>query len=436
MTRDYNKQRRDDVRPSSRNQFTSRQRDEQSPRPARPRLNRETVDRAWEAGASTQHADYRPRRSNTFNGQAPRDNRRYNQSSEQSSAPNGRKPFGNRPDSNRRFERATPDNNSSFRSRSFNSDRGRFDDQRHHDYRQRPEDRYNSGNRPGFRDRAQPPAYERRSPYRDNDQNRGFQRREPDRQPREFGRGNRSPRDFGDAPREFRRDNRSPRNFGDTPREFGRNGRPQRSFERRSDYKPPIRDAQNPRWQSRPNVQHASSFNRQAEDNEFMPQNEQFEGDYERFSAREYQEKRPERPTGRPFQAKRVPERVKPQPEERHVTRLPDGRVLKGPRPVQRKNAQFWTGVTQETESLLEPVVAATPLTEKATDQEVTVAGDEAEISDPAHSVIEPETPKTPRTPRGRAATTTARKKKTDTVTRPRSAGPKPSKRGFKWPTP
>jgi hypothetical protein len=213
MTRDYNKQRRDDVRPSSRNQFTGRQRDEQSPRPARPRLNRETVDRAWEAGASTQHADYRPRRSNTFNGQAPRDNRRYNQSSEQSSAPNGRKPFGNRPDSNRRFERTTPDNNSSSRSRSFNSDRGRFDDQRPHEYRQRPEDRHHSGNRPGYRDSAQPPAYERRSPYRDNDQNRGFQRREPDRQPREFGRGNRSPRNFGDAPREFGRDNRPPRNF-------------------------------------------------------------------------------------------------------------------------------------------------------------------------------------------------------------------------------
>src|SRR5260221_504262 len=325
MTRDYNKQRRDDVRPSSRNQFTNRQRDEQSPRPARPRLNRETVDRAWEAGASTQHADYRPRRSNTFNGQAPRDNRRYNQSSEQSSAPNGRKPFGNRTDSNRRFERTTPDNNSSFRSRSFNSDRGTLDEQRHHEYRQRPEDRYNSGNRPGSRDSAQPPAYERRSSYRDNEQNRGFQRREPDRQPREFGRGNRS---------------------------------------------------------------------------------------------------------------KRVPERESPKREERHVPRLPDGRVLKGPRPVQRKNAQFWTDVTQETESLLEPVVAATPLTEEATDQEVTVAGDEAEVSDPANSVIEPEKPKTPRTSRGRAATATARKKKTDTVTKPRSAGPKPSKPGFKWPTP
>src|SRR5258708_12591789 len=78
-------------------------------------------------------------------------------------------------------------------------------------------------------------------------------------------------------------------------------------------------------------------------------------------------------PAGRPYPAKRVPERVKPQPEEQHVTRLPDGRVLKGPRPVQRKNAQFWTDVTQETESLLEPVVAPTPLTEEPTHQTVPV---------------------------------------------------------------
>ena len=38
------------------------------------------------------------------------------------------------------------------------------------------------------------------------------------------------------------------------------------------------------------------------------------------------------------------------------MTRLPDGRVLKGPRPAQRKNAQFWTGIANETEELVKQV--------------------------------------------------------------------------------
>ncbi len=182
MTRDYNKQRRDDMRPSSRNQSTNRYRNEQPPRPARPRLNRETVDRAWEAGAATQHPDYRPRRSNASNGQPPRDNWRYNQSSEHSSAQNGRKPYRNQVDRNRRFER-NGDNNPGFRSHPYNSGRGGFDDQR--------------TNRPGYRDNSFSQTNERRSPYRGNDQKRDNQRRYPEnseRQPRDVGRSIALPR--------------------------------------------------------------------------------------------------------------------------------------------------------------------------------------------------------------------------------------------------
>src|SRR5712691_2984937 len=99
MTRDYNKQPRDDMRPSSRNQSSNRPGDERSPRPARPRLNRETVDRAWESGAPAQHADYRTRSSSNNSGQPPRNNWRNNQQSEHSTAQNGRRPFGNHQDS-------------------------------------------------------------------------------------------------------------------------------------------------------------------------------------------------------------------------------------------------------------------------------------------------------------------------------------------------
>jgi len=38
------------------------------------------------------------------------------------------------------------------------------------------------------------------------------------------------------------------------------------------------------------------------------------------------------------------------------MTRLPDGRVLKGSRPAQRKEAQFWTGIANETEGLIKQV--------------------------------------------------------------------------------
>src|SRR5438128_3502865 len=122
MTRDYNNQRRDNVRPFSRNSSSGRPGDERAPRPARPRPNRASVDRAWESGAPTHHADYRTRNSYGNYGQPPRNNWHNNQPSEHSSAQYGRKPYGDRQDSNRRFER-TPYGNTGPRSRSFDSDR-------------------------------------------------------------------------------------------------------------------------------------------------------------------------------------------------------------------------------------------------------------------------------------------------------------------------
>src|SRR5260221_10287722 len=118
MTRDFNKQRGDDARPSTRNQSSGRYGEERSPRPARPRLNRATVDRGWEAGAQHNHADYRTRSRNNENaGQPPRDYGRRNQQSDRPSAQNGRNANGRRPYENRQ-------DNYRYYDRSPNGNRG------------------------------------------------------------------------------------------------------------------------------------------------------------------------------------------------------------------------------------------------------------------------------------------------------------------------
>src|SRR5215470_2539240 len=65
MTREFNQKPRYDSRPpyrgsSSNNRYGA----EQPSGPTRPRLNRTTVDRAWENGAPHRHADYKARHPN------------------------------------------------------------------------------------------------------------------------------------------------------------------------------------------------------------------------------------------------------------------------------------------------------------------------------------------------------------------------------------
>src|SRR5205085_11693732 len=149
MTRDFSKQRRDDERPSSRNSSSGRYGEERSPRPARPRLNREAVDRAWENGAPQNHADYRASRNNnnSRNGQPPRDSRRrdsqfdHPSTQHSSNRPNrpgnygshqSDRPFGNQQDNNRHSERPPYSNQSprygSTESGVRNSGSSRFND--------------------------------------------------------------------------------------------------------------------------------------------------------------------------------------------------------------------------------------------------------------------------------------------------------------------
>jgi hypothetical protein len=397
MTREFDKQRRNDTRPSSRNNSANKYGDERSPRPARPRLNRETVDRAWESGAQHAHADYRPRSSN---GQPPRNNWRNQQSSDYSSSQHGH--GGNGPSNNqrqeqyrdnpRRNERA-PGENNGLRSRSFDSNntgRREYSDQRpgeRRDYRERST---GTGGRPGYRDNGQ--SRDRGGQFRGRDQDRDYRER----------------------------DERGGRNFGhnsfEADRRDGRGYQGQRSGP----------DTRNPRSQNRsweqqqpndrPGRPSRSSYNGRNDNNE------RFKGDYERFDRRDEAPnrrddvRRPGRPEG-PRERQRYDN--KERTEEQHVTRLPDGRVLKGPRPVQRKEAQFWAGISENTDDLIGhiPTPVSTDTTEPAT---------EAEDDDK---------PAKTRKPRTRIASATVRAKKAKTAGAGKR-GPRPSQRGFKWPAP
>jgi hypothetical protein len=205
MTRDFNKQRRENERPSSRNTPSRRYGGERSQRPARPRLNRKIVDRAWENGAGQNHADYRASKDS----QSPRDSRRRNRLSDQSSPQNSRnqrKSYGNRQDSNRHSQRAAHSKQVS-RPRSSESGISNFNEQRYNEHKNLSySDRADRpGPRPAYRENAQ---YSRaRSQFRERDQYRGSRRGG-------FDSDARSAHSFepdSPSPRSFDRDKRSSR---------------------------------------------------------------------------------------------------------------------------------------------------------------------------------------------------------------------------------
>jgi hypothetical protein len=339
MTREYNKPRRNDARPPFRQQSSSgRYGEEQSPRPGRPRLNREIVDRAWEQGAQTQHADYHPR---TNNGQG-RQNWRSNQS-EYSSYQNGAgadRPYGNR-------------------QRPYDNTRNRQDNYRR------------NGPAPqGYRGTPQP--------------------QQPSEQDRYQG--------------------RAPRNRTNEERPYQRYQDQRGMPNARSGYR------------SGPSRPYEGRAPREPRENAYRPPYEKrFEGDYEHFGYQNDRNPAP-RSSERPQRGPRYNRNEPHQPtEERHVTRLPDGRVLKGPRPVQRKNAQFWTEIADDTEELMQQIPeppAHDPVQEQA----------QADGTNGKRSSARE------KKPRAAQNKDTTRKKKTPSEGQS-STGLKPSQRGFKWPT-
>jgi hypothetical protein len=422
MTRDFNKQRRDDSRPSFRDRSSSNRGEERSSNPARPRLNRETVDRAWESGAQHQHADYRTRSNN---GQPTRNNWRNNQqpSGYSSSSQNGH--GGNRPYNTNRQEQ-NRDNSHGFgrtsedsygprnpRARSFGPNntigRQQYDNAR-------PGERSHYDNtRPGSNHRP----YDNQRPGGERPYSPGAR---PDYRHDNNRPGNRDERFQG---QDRGRDNRRP--------DFERNERPY-SNERRgpgghyNQRSGP--DTRNPRWQSRTWTREASPEERQ-EHSSRASDNEQFEGDYERFNnanrpAQRDTSNRGSRPEGNTFRSRPVERKhdAEEPAQERHVTRLPDGRVIKGPRPIQRKEARFWSEVADDTEGLIGHIPAENKEVDEA--QSVEVDGATPDTED-----------KPSKKPRARSASATVRSRKTGEAKEKTRGpkGPRPSQRGFKWPT-
>ncbi len=402
MTRDFNKQQRDDARPPFRNTSSNRYGEERSPHPSRPRLNREMVDRAWENGAPRAHADYHPR---TTNGQAPRNNWRNNQNA-QSSSYNGTGNYrgnSNRPGQRNNFQQDAnrPYNgNQGPRSRSYDANnRYNADDQRFGNRRGYNDEPYRSGGRPGYDNRAQGS----REPFRPQGNSRpGFNNRaEPQGRGQGYGRNTYN----GRGPE---RDNGY--------RTGGFNG--QRSSY--DDQRPPYRP--NPREQSRPWVQREQREARSAQE-----YNEQYEGDYEHFGGQDTPRQERNQPRG-PYQERPRTFNQAENPPPRHVTPLPDGRVLKGPRTVQRKDAQFWTEIAGDADALVEQVHVPDGEVEKSNqpvEPEQLLETGEQDVP------VETDVPRKP----ARRSPSTARPKKAEGK-KPRSTGPKPSQRGYKWPAP
>lgn len=432
MTRDFNKQRRDDTRPSSRHTSPGNYREERPFKPARPRLSRNAVDRAWENGATPKYADYQPRQNASrppFQQQgrpAPR--------SEQYRSPQGRSDYNPRQENYRRpdpphasYQRRTEGSESS--RRPFNeSEYRRFSSTPHSDYQQRYEQRPGERrfNGPGHRAPDGQPGYNSErwtrdqrgpaQPYRDN-AGRYQDSRPPHFEQRGPGTPARNNYRSADGPRDFTRGGYRERG------NFARDNRTGDHQERRDNY--------NPRWQSRPAAQRGYPSSQRdypsapRERSYDRPAAEQFEGDYERFDAHQDAES--------VEQLKRT--------QEKHVTRLPDGRVLKGSRPAQRKQARFWNGVEEEASTLM----SHTPTPETTAQEPEPITPDEpaakpAELRKP-RATAKPKAVRTVKTNYDRGtggmkslhgSKAKALKKRTQG---PAGPGTRPSQRGYKWPT-
>jgi hypothetical protein len=157
---------------------------------------------------------------------------------------------------------------------------------------------------------------------------------------------------------------------------------------------------------------------------------EQFEGDYEQFDAQE---------TPRGSEPVERTSNYHPRNDERperHVTKLDDGRVLKGSRPAQRKNAQFWTEINEDTSKLVEQVqipddevnglVEHAKLPAGEPDTEIEHVDDGSQTDAPA-----------PKKKQARRPVARKAKKvdKNGEVEKPRTRGPRPSQKGYTWPT-
>ncbi len=465
MTRDFSKQQRDDLQPPSRNTPQRNYNDEHISKSTRPRLSRDAVDRAWENGAVRQHADYHPRQTTS----------RPSFQQQGRPAPQSERFQQNRPNYNSRQE---PQRGPSSQYRSYQQRSESFEPS------QRPDIQRGgpSANYRGYQQRTNTTGRPEgpTSNYRGGYQQRSQANERPDYQrgPSANYRGSqqssqnsqRFPRPGGQAPGgrpSFNNDRRPgeasntssyPRNGADrfrggtanTPRQnsyrseannesgqFGRNNRDStRGRYNNAPESPAPRDAYNPRWQSRPGTQRSYRPSQPGSPNN-RPETEHFEGDYERFNTPE--------PTGQSDISS----------SEKHVTLLPDGHVLKGSRPSQRKQERFWNEIAEESKEVM-PSDLPTPASEQTQSplkpaqpvQKVAIEGEKKKRSSGKNKIV-----KTVRTarpegrtarPEGRTARPEGRNARPEGRTARAKASKRstpsekiihPSQRGYQWPT-
>jgi hypothetical protein len=394
MTRDFNNQRREYPQSDSRGSSSRRFEKGRPSHPARPRLNRDMVDRGWENGARQNHADYRTKGDSKT--QSTRDNRRPNQYSAQTGN-KARKTYGKR-QANYLPGEHSPRSNNGSRTRTSESNMRTFDDQHYNQYERHGNSKqsYQDDYRPGNNRNPKPPHS--RTQYQGRDQYRGPQGRE-------------SGRDTS-SPRNFDRDQRQARDYErDTvqPRGYDRKKRSSRNTSGPA--------TQNPSWQSRPERQQNNYSNSSHEYSRFETEQELFEGDYEQFDSSNSAQQHKHQ----------VDRYASHRPAERNATRLPDGRVLKGTPNEQNRKAVFWTEISQESDELVKQV--------ESTHAQQAATKHPADLPTPSSSRRKT-TPRTPKASKSTRERKTTKAKVRQSAPKPRSTGPRPSQRGFKWPTP
>lgn len=432
MTRNFSNQRRDDRDPSSRNSSSDGYREEHSSRPARPRLSRDAVDRAWENGATRRYADYHPRQ-HTSMPSAQRQGRPAPAFERDHRQPQNRRPYEPRQESYgtppSTFNRGGGYQQSEGGSRRFNGPGhrapGSYPGTNSERWTRNPApqrrsygERYENERPPRFNQGSGPSE---RADYRNPNASRPSER--PGRDGERFARGQRT---GGPG---ARRDNYNPRWQSRPTAQQYPNARHDYSASRREypdtrrEYSTSRREYLNdPRDHSIPQREYPTSRREYSYERPGYAQ--QFEGDYEHFDTQ-----------------KQLERAEMPEPHfEKHVTRLPDGRVLKGSRPSQRKQARFWNDVEEETSTLL-------PQPSKH------VENSEPE-GPPVSQAMPAPTTRPVRSTRSRAQTDSKpRKVKTVKTARAEDTGPRgekakaakkkahgqgpvirPSQRGYKWP--
>jgi hypothetical protein len=406
MTREFNNYQRYDSRPPYRSSTSNHRYGAIQPsQPAKPRVNRAMVDRAWVNGAPHRHADYKTRQSHEAGAherQQPQKFGHHRQQSEYSL--HNRSPY----------ERETRNNDQRFshhssRPQYANTFSNRYPGQRQHpnqdvhtftDQRGKgPEDNTYQGrnNHPNFNRRR----YNQETEQLDRQTNKTYAYRTNPSDHRHNGEQQR-PRDYQTHP--YNRDERYNQRDRFSDRREHNHSRP--SF-------PPTPPAR-PSWERN----RTERYERR--------DIEQFKGDYEQFNHSSINQlEHPKKHDRRQHTPQTHAHQTAP-PIEHHVTRLPDGRVMKGPRPAQRKNAQFWTEIANDADELVKHAQQPTQQTEATQECAQTTPL-------PTESHLPTARPTSSRAKTAQRAAARARKEKTN---KPASNGPRPSQRGFKWPTP